>query len=256
MERMKSRGAIAAIVVGACLAGGVQAQNKPVQPWQPQQGEQDPAKRVPQPTAAGQGESTTAQPQAWQAAPAQAPAYAASDYVTPDYEQGRGGAFIGVSAGKGWVYEGVSQSARQLSAGYRWQAGPVALLGVEAAAGKLSSTTRNEDGWLWQYGAVDFASIGFTGRFNFGRHSPVYGLVRTGYWAADGDVDNGSFEYDVDGGYVGLGLGADIGRHFSLSLTFTSYVYFNELYWDDREDELVYDANRADTLLFGGEFRF
>lgn len=250
MERVKSRGVIAAIVVGACLASGVQAQNKPVQPWQPQQGEQDPAKRVPATAAAGQADTVAQQqPQAWQATPAQD-----TGYRTQDHAPDRGGAFIGVSAGKGWVYEDVSQSARQLSAGYRWQAGPVALLGVEAAAGKLSSTTREEANTQWHYGAVDFASIGFTGRFNFGRHSPVYGLVRTGYWAADGDVDNGRYDFDVDGGYLGLGLGADIGRHFSLSLVFTSYVYFNELYWED--DNLYYDANRADTLLFGGEFRF
>lgn len=251
MERVKSHGAIAAIVVGACVASGVQAQNKPVQPWQPQQGQQDPAKRVPETAAPQPTGDAAAPPQAWQAAPAQE-----SSYRTPAYEEGRGGAFVGVSAGKGWVYDGVSQSARQLSAGYRWQAGPVALLGVEAAAGKLSSTTRHEYGTDWHYGAVDFASIGFTGRFNFGRYSPVYGLVRTGYWAADGDVDNGSYDFDVDGGYVGVGLGADLGRHLSLSLVFTSYVYFNELYWDDREDELVYDANRADTLMFGAEYRF
>lgn len=245
MERVKSRGAIAAIVVGACLAGGVQAQNKPVQPWQPQQGEQDPAKRVPD-TAVPQPTGDAAMPpQAWQAAPAQE-----SSYRTPAYEEGRGGAFIGVSAGKGWVYEDVDQSARQLSAGYRWQAGPVALLGVEVAAGKLSGET---DGG-WRYDPVDFASIGFNGRFNFGRHSPVYALVRAGYWAADASVNDGDQRADVDGGYVGLGLGADIGRHFSLSLTYTSYVYFNELYWQD--DELYYDADRADTLLFGGEFRF
>lgn len=248
MERMKSRGAIAAMVVGACLVGGVQAQNKPVQPWQPQQGEQDPAKRVPQPSVAEQGEGTTVQPQAWQAAPAQAPAYATPAAATPNYEEGRGGAFIGVSAGKGWIYD--DQSARQLSAGYRWQAGPVALLGVEVAAGKLSG--EEHDGW--RYDPVDFASIGFNGRFNFGRHSPAYALVRAGYWAADASVNDGDQRADVDGGYVGLGLGADIGRHFSLSLTYTSYVYFNELYWED--DELYYDADRADMLLFGGEFRF
>ena len=58
----------------------------------------------------------------------------------------------------------------------------------------------------------------------------------------------------MDGGYFGVGLGTDIGERFSLSLVFTSYVYFNELYWEG--NNLVYDANRADTLMLGGEFRF
>lgn len=262
MERNTRSGLVAAIVAAACLAGTAQAQNKPLQAWRPPQGEADPAKRLPPPAQAAQPADAAATAPAPAGSTGQAAPAWQAEGSEPYYVQGsreedsRGGAFVGVSAGKGWVYEGVSQSARQLSAGYRWQAGPVALLGVEAAAGKLSSTTRNEYGLDWHYGAVDFASIGFTGRFNFGRYSPVYGMVRTGYWAADGDLDNGNYDFDVDGGYLGLGLGADIGSHFSLSLVFTSYVYFNELYWDDSEDELVYDANRADTLMFGAEYRF
>jgi len=235
MERVNLGGAIAAIVVGACLASGVQAQSKPVEPWQPSQGVQDPAKRVPDVATGQEGGTVAAQPQA-DAARA--------------YEEDRGGAFIGVSAGKGWIFDDVDQSARQLTAGYRWQAGPVSLLGVEVSAGKLSAKTQDD----WRYDPVDFAGIGFSGRFNFGRHSPVFALVRAGYWAADASVNDGAQRADVDGGYVGLGLGADIGRHFSLSLTYTNYVYFNELYWQD--GDLYYDANRADTLLFGGEVRF
>jgi hypothetical protein len=243
-------GGIALIVAGACIAASAQAQNKPLQSWQPpRHGELDPAKRVPPapPVTQGDTEAQAAEDTSWQARPSQGDMYVSAPRRRDDR---RGGAFIGVSAGKGWVYDDVDQSAQQLSAGYRWQAGPVALLGVEVAAGKLSSETH--DGL--RYDAVDFASIGFNGRFNFGRYSPVYGLVRAGYWAADTGVNDGAQRADIDGGYFGVGLGADFGRHFSLSLVFTSYVYFNELYWEG--DDLYYDANRADTLMFGGEFRF
>lgn len=251
MERSTWGGAVVALLMAACAAGTADAQTKPLQSWQPPRGEPDPAKRVPPSPQSGQSAQPTsgggyAATPAWQADQGSDTYYVRAE----PREVSRSGAFIGAAVGKGWVFDSVDQSARQLSAGYRWQAGPVALLGVEAVAGKLSSTTRDP----WQYGAVDFASIGFSGRFNFGRYSPVYGLVRAGYWAADSSVDDGRHRADVDGGYFGLGLGTDIGQRFSLSLVFTSYVYFNELYWEG--DTLVYDANRADTLMLGGEYRF
>ena len=229
------------------MSQGLHAQTRPIEAWRPPQGELDPAKRVPTQT---EGQHQVAPGSAHVQGTPQAEPLRVTGAPELRETPSRGGAFVGVAAGKGWVYDNESQSARQISAGYRWQAGPVALLGVEVAGGKLSATS---DG-PWVYDAVDFASIGFTGRFNFGRHSPVYGLVRSGYWSADTSVGNGQFRADVDGGYVGIGLGTDIGRHLSLSLTFTSYVYFNELYWDG--DDLVYDANRADTLTFGAEYRF
>lgn len=257
MKRMDRVAVLAAIVAGACMLPAAQAQTRALQVWQPQQGELDPAKRVPQqapPAEAGGQSSNAAQPYASAQYPqAMADAGAAETiYARPEAyrEEDRGGAFVGVQLGKGWVYEDADQSARQINAGYRWQAGPVALLGVEVAAGELNDATH--DGW--RFDPVDFASIGFNGRFNFGRTSPVYGLVRAGYWAADTSVNDGEQRADVDGGYFGLGLGSDIGRHLSLSLVFTSYVYFNELYWEG--DNLYYDANRADTLMFGAEFRF
>jgi hypothetical protein len=159
------------------------------------------------------------------------------------YEDGRGGLFIGVQGGKGWVYEDVDQSALAVNAGYRWQAGAVTLVGIELASGKLDSTT--DDGVA--YGEVDYGSIGVNARFNFGRTSPVYGLVRAGYWAAEGDDD-----MDVDGGYFGLGLGVDINRHFNMSVMYTNYVYFDEYDWNYGD----YTINRADTLMLGAEVRF
>src|SRR5690606_1364372 len=134
IDRTIRRVIATAIVTAACLAGTAAAQTKPLQGWQPPQGEPDPAKPVP-----------PSQPQSGQAAqPAsEAPAatWRADDagqayYVRANArERSRSGAFIGAAVGKGWVFDSVDQSARQINVGYRWQAGPVALLGVEAAAG-------------------------------------------------------------------------------------------------------------------------
>lgn len=144
------------------------------------------------------------------------------------------------------MYEDVDQSALAVNAGYRWQAGAVSLIGIELASGRLDGT--EDDGVA--YGKVEYASIGANARFNFGRANPVYGLVRAGYWAAEDD----ELGMDVDGAYFGVGLGVDVTRNFNLSLVYTNYVYFNEYYWDD--GDFYYDANRADTLMFGAEVRF
>lgn len=255
--------AVAAVAVSATA----QAQTKPVQGWTPpQRQELDPAKRVPvatQPASVATqqgaaGDSVQAQPVAQpvtQPAPASyqaPPPYGTQAYEPTEeratYEEGRGGFFLGVKGGKGWVYDDVDQSAREINAGYRWQAGAVALVGIEVAGGKLEKTTERGV----PYNDVDYGSIGVNARFNFGRNSPVYGLVRAGYMSAEMDDPYGSV--DVDGGYFGLGLGVDINRHFNLSLTYTNYVYFNELYWE--EGTLNYDADRADTLMLGAEVRF
>src|SRR5690606_17262123 len=183
--------------------------------WQPpQHQEQDPAKRVPQATQ-------QAPEQAMEDAQPQLPdgdtqSYAAPQAAPARREENRGGFFIGVQGGKGWVYEDADQSALAVNAGYRWQAGPVSLIGIEVAAGRLDGTT--EGGF--EYPEVKYQSIGANARFNFGRTSPVYALVRAGYWTADQD-DTGS---STDGGYFGLGLGADITRNFNLSLVYTDYV--------------------------------
>jgi hypothetical protein len=237
MIKTRPAAAMAVVLAGAVFASaGAQAQTKQVQAWQPTQQEPDPAKRVPQ-----------AQEQDGQQAPAAQQQAYPQPYVaeaSEGYEEGRGGFFLGVQAGKGWVYEDVDQSARAVDAGYRWQAGPVALIGVEVARGRLDSTT--DDGW--RYGKVDYTSIGANARFNFGRTSPVYGLVRAGYWSADDDAGD-----DVDGGYFGLGLGVDVSRNFNLSLVYTNYVYFNDVEGDGVQYD---DVNRADTLMLGAEVRF
>lgn len=241
MKHTTSAATMAAVIAVAAMAASApaQAQTKPVQAWTQQQ-EPDPAKRVPPPPQE-QADATVAAPA--QAAPA--PAY---DTARPQvhaghgYEDGRGGFFLGVKGGKGWVYDDVDQSAREVNAGYRWQAGAVTLVGIELARGRLASTT--EGGW--RYGEVDYGSIGVNARFNFGTTSPVYGLVRAGYWSAEGDVSGA----DVDGGYFGVGLGVDFNRHVNMSLVYTNHVYFDDYdYYGD-------DIHRADTLMLGAEVRF
>lgn len=248
MHKTGQVAAMAAVIAGAVLASaGAHAQTKPIQGWQPGQHEEpDPAKRVPQ--------APQRPPTNQQAQPALQPpsvvvhpqSYAAEQSAPARYdEEDRGGFFLGVQGGKGWVVEDVDQSALSVNAGYRWQAGSVSLIGIEAAAGRLDSTTDDND----RYSKVEYGSIGVNARFNFGRTSPVYGLVRAGYWSADAS-DAGM---DADGGYFGLGLGVDVNRHFNLSLVYTNYVYFND--WEG--DGLQYDdITRADTLMLGAEARF
>ncbi|RZZ88135.1 outer membrane beta-barrel protein [Pseudoxanthomonas winnipegensis] len=172
------------------------------------------------------------------------------------------GAFVGVQAGKGWVYEDVDQTMYGLSAGYRWRAGSVSLIGIEAAAGKLKETTR----WSNKYGASDFYSLGAAARFNFGRRSPWFALARLGYWYGNLTQyhyrglytlrDGSSYvRYDrshehVYGAYAGFGIGVDLNRHTSLSLNYTGYVYSNSYNYDE------YDPNYADALNLGLEVRF
>jgi len=232
----------AAVIAAFAASTAVHAQTKPVQTWRPaQHQEQDPAKRVPQ-APPQTADAQPAQPQPADAQPDDAPQPRSAPVRR---EENRGGFFIGAQGGKGWVYEDVGQSAFAVNAGYRWQAGPVSLIGIEVAGGRLGSTTED----VFEIPEVKYASIGANARFNFGRTSPVYALVRAGYWTADQDRTGLS----TDGGYFGLGLGADISRNFNLSVVYTNYVYFDD--WES--DGLDYDdISRADTLMLGAEVRF
>ena len=234
MKKTSLMTAMAVVIGGAVMASAAaHAQTTPIDTWQPsQQAEQDPAKRVA-PTS-----DATSQP-------VQAYGDAAPVYATR--EQNRGGFFLGVQGGKGWVYDDVDQTAKAVAAGYRWQAGAVTLVGAEVVFGKLDRT--RDDGW--RYGGVDHLSLGANARFNFGSDNPVFGVVRGGYWIT-GDNARGD---RLEGGYVGAGLGVDINRQFNMSLVYTTHVYFNDLYWT-HDGDLYYDANRADTLMLGAEVRF
>ena len=257
MKNTTPAAAVAAVIAGVVLASATaHAQTTPIQVWQPpQRVEMDPAKRVPttppapttqvssQPMAQPQPVGAPAQPQP-QPLGASAQPYPTAAPAPVRDEEGRGGFFLGVQGGKGWVYEDVDQSARAVNAGYRGQAGAATLVGIELAAGRLDDAQREGR----RADEVDYESIGVNARFNFGRGNPVYGLVRAGYWAAD---DNGTGD-SADGGYFGVGLGVDFNRHFNMSVVYTNHVYFDGDSWSGELD----DVNRADTLMLGAEVRF
>ena len=156
----------------------------------------------------------------------------------------KSGAFIGVQSGRGEVFDGFKQDMLGFNAGYRWRAGAVTLIGLEASAGRLDRTGNADDVFI---PAVRFAGLGGTARFNFG-DSPLFAVVRLGSWYAE--VKDASEE--IYGGYAGLGLGVDLGRHASFSVMYTNYVYAND-YYDYSEDITI---NRAEVLNLGAEVRF
>ncbi|WP_449465295.1 hypothetical protein [Stenotrophomonas humi] len=162
-------------------------------------------------------------------------------------ERPRGGFFVGAQAGAGWVFEDVDQRVLSLNAGYRWQAGDFAQVGIEVAASRLEDTAGRD----YEIPSLNFASVGANARFNFGHDSAWFGIVRSGYWYAESDDWFGEGGY-IDGGYVGAGIGVDINRHFNLQLMYTAYLYSNPYYYYDDGDRV----NRADVLTLGGEVRF
>jgi hypothetical protein len=173
------------------------------------------------------------------------PTYAQAQRLRRDGN--RSAAFVGVQAGKGWIYEDVDQQAWGLSAGYRWRAGPIAQVGIEAATGRLDDT--RHDGWYFP--RVRYTSLGATARFNFGRHNPWHGIVRSGIWTANAR-DAYGYRENVDGAYASFGVGVDVNRHLNLSLVYTAFVYL-----DDYDGYYDYeDVNRADQLSLGLEVRF
>ncbi|MBD9480828.1 outer membrane beta-barrel protein [Pseudoxanthomonas sp. PXM02] len=208
-------------------------------------------KEAPQP-APTQAATPTTQPAA--PAPAAAPAYAApAPYVAPaparEAEE-NGGFFVGLQAGQGWIYEDVEQDTVAVSAGYRWQAGPWAQVGVELSGGRLDST--NYRGY--DVSKATYKAVGANARMNFG-DSPWFATVRGGYFDAEQEYSDSTFS--TDGGYAGLAIGVDINRHFNVSLGYTAFVYADE-YADEDCDDYDYDCdfNRADTVMLGIEARF
>ncbi len=191
--------------------------------------------------------TVTAQTPAVDAPPA--PAYAAAPVPTTGTartEQSRidSGAFISVQRGKGEVFSGYKQDMLGLSAGYRWRAGSVTLIGLEGAVGRLDRGDSTDDVFI---PAVKFFGIGGTARFNFG-DTPLFAVVRVGSWYAD----VAEMSDEIYGGYASLGLGVDIGKHASVSVMYTNYVYAND-YYDYAEDTTI---NRADVLNAALEVRF
>ena len=208
-------------------------------------------KETTQPAPA-QPAAPTAQPAASTPAPP-APAYAApAPYVAPataPEAEENGGFFVGLQAGQGWIYEDVEQDAVAVSAGYRWQAGPWAQVGVELSGGRLDETTEGN----WRYAEASYKAVGANARMNFG-DSPWFATVRGGYF--DAEVDGADEEFDADGGYAGIAIGVDINRHVNISLGYTAFVYADDYTYDDCDDDLDCDFNRADMVMLGVEARF
>ncbi|ATS40586.1 MULTISPECIES: hypothetical protein [Xanthomonas] len=177
------------------------------------------------------------------------PAYAAAPAPAlgpAQAEQSRidSGAFISVQRGRGEVFSGYKQDMLGLSAGYRWRAGSVTLIGLEGSVGRLDRGDTTDDVFI---PAVKFGGIGGTARFNFG-DTPLFAVVRVGSWYAE----VAEMSDEIYGGYASLGLGVDIGKHASASVMYTNYVYAND-YYDYAEDTTI---NRADVLNAALEVRF
>lgn len=209
-------------------------------------------KEAPQPAAAQPVTPATQAAAPQPAPPAPAPTYQAPAHVAPTparEEQENGGFFVGVQAGQGWIYEDVEQDAVAVSAGYRWQAGPWAQVGVELSGGRLDETTDGD----WRFAKATYKAIGANARMNFG-DSPWFATVRGGYF--DAEVDGADEEFDADGGYAGIAIGVDINRHVNISLGYTAFVYADDYTYDDCDDDLDCDFNRADMVMLGVEARF
>lgn len=162
-----------------------------------------------------------------------------------------GGFFVAVHGGKGWLYEDADQTAKAVSAGYRWDAGDFTLVGIELAGGRLAASSDRD----FLYPEIRFDSIGATTRVNFGR-SRWFGIARAGYFSAT-QKDEDGYDDTVDGAYVGIGVGVDVNRHLNLSLAYTAYVYGTTYYYGYGYGYYqATDVSRADMLLLGAELRF
>ncbi|MBV6846688.1 hypothetical protein KWH29_15250 [Xanthomonas campestris pv. paulliniae] len=200
-----------------------------------------------QPGASGGFTTVTEQTEAVAVQPAAASPAApvpAARYTRVEESRIERGAFIGVQRGRGEVFSGYKQDMLGLSAGYRWRAGSVTLIGLEGSIGRLDRGDTTDDVFI---PAVKFGGIGGTARFNFG-DTPLFAVVRLGSWYAEvADMSD-----EIFGGYASLGLGVDIGKHASVSAMYTNYVYAND-YYDYAQDTTI---NRAEVLNAVVEVRF
>ena len=179
-------------------------------------------------------------------------AHASQDaYITPPADGARGAFFVAAQAGQAWIVDDVRQDTRAISAGYRWQAGPVVQVGIEGVYGRIDDKAFTEAGRPYRTGEADYASLGANARFQFGS-SPMFAMTRLGYWRADaGDGDT------VDGGYAGVGLGVDFSRHVNLTLAYTLHAYASSYSYSGWNYSVSgTEINRADLVTLGLEVRF
>lgn len=190
-----------------------------------------------------------------------------------------GGFFVAGHVGKA-KYDDVGfddrADTRALSGGYRWQAGPIVQVGIEAGFGKVDEVTDDfyyyTDGMgyeeTWRVGMeTDYRNIGANARISFGEGSRWFAVARAGYMAYDMDAhlrvearqngalvdtfaDSGSD--DGGGAYFGAGVGVDLNRNVNLSLMYNGFAY------SDFEDNGTgqWDVGTASTTTLGVEVRF
>ena len=172
-------------------------------------------------------------------------------------------------------FDDASANTRAFSGGYRWQAGPVVQIGVEAGLGKIDEITQDfyyTDGSGYvETGRIgvetDYRHLGANARFNFGTDSRWFGIARAGYMAYDMDA-NAHFEARLDGtlldsidqsasddgggAYFGIGVGMDITPNVNVNVMYNGYAYSDFESEDYSED----DIGTASTTTLGIEVRF
>lgn len=165
---------------------------------------------------------------------------------------------------------------RAFSAGYRWQAGPIVQVGLEAGIGQVDEVGGDvyyySDGFGYTETGraemeADYRHFGANARFNFGEGSRWFAIARAGYMAYEMDVKahyearyNGelvdtlddSFSEDGGGAYFGAGIGVDITPNFNINVMYNGYAYSD---FED-EDFSADDIGTASTTTVGVEVRF
>lgn len=202
--------------------------------------------------------------------------------MTVPAAQAEGSFFIAGQAGQA-TYEdsGLSEDKADTSAlslGYRWQAGSITQIGLEAGGGKVDEISEGyfyDDGFYSEEGRVGFdvryAHVGANARFSFGPNSRWFAVGRAGYmgykqtiradysWAYDdpflsdfGGTESASESEDGGGAYFGAGIGVDVTPNFNINLMYNGYAY-SAL---DEDGELEDDSSTASTTTLGLELRF
>lgn len=172
-------------------------------------------------------------------------------------------------------FEDDTASTHALSAGYRWQAGPIVQIGIEAGFGTIDESGdrydyRDTAGYVYTGGAgleADYRNVGANARIDLGEGSRWFAVARVGYMAYDMDAYehiearyNGAlvatysdaFSDSGAGAYFGGGIGFDATRDLSFSLNYSGYAYsnFETDYYGDVE------VGTASTTTVGVELRF
>lgn len=174
------------------------------------------------------------------------------------------------------VFDDSDTPTRALSGGYRWNAGPIVQIGIEAGLGELDDLEGDffyyTDGMGYEETArigmdISYRHVGANARINFGEDSRWFAIARAGYMAYDMDArlhyearDNGQLVETLDdtasdeggGAYFGAGLGLDVTPNISLNLMFNGYAYSSF----EGDGYIEDDVGTASTTTFGVEMRF